>query len=1148
MSEHDFSSSQSPETKEIVYEKFEEWCKENAIEEITEDVLLSYFELQCDKNKSTLFAILKHCLSLYKDVDISKYNRLQAAISVDNLKSYATYQKQYKKFKDWCKENESEEISEDVLLSYFELQRNKYKPSTLWSTFSMLRHCLSLYKHVDISKYSRLQALLKCTSEGYSPKKSNTLEEEDIHRFLQEADDRMYLAMKVILIMGYHGACRREELTNMSIDDIEFTPNSIIVSVPQTKTSSIRIFTITDEYCILKIKKYADLRPSIVAHKRFFLTYRNGHCVHSPIGVNTMGKIPKEIAAFLKLPNPELYTGHCFKRTSTTHLANRFGNMLLVKRHDTWKPEIYIKSENDTCHDSNLPGCSGMCTINSYFTVTSDFYNDIIVQEFQEPAKDETEEDILNKFENSATPTDNIDAQLEERLLNDEDEEKKVKKSLENEESQNEEVKSQSEEVIENTPNGIETDSPSESVAEKPTSPSGGEEIEADKLSAQVNGLINSLEEKEEQNNDKTCPPVVEEPKSDNSSSSPKLQNEDSEDLFDISIIRDAAEDNAESAYNEAHPVEENEDSDGKVEDDATNEKAAEEIEVVEEMEIERQELEIEETKLDCESVKETSDGESENKTETTNSEEKICDNVDKSENECRLDEVTGKLMNGEVEEKEEEKDSEADQKRRSLKRVNSEEGEHGIAKKSRTDDEFQEKLPLKTLLSLSEFMKTKKKPTMHDLEEFCVQKICEAIVHKSDLGDVHHQLKVQEQLIETMRKEILQLTKQARDLEIVNKKLMNDLKQHNTTQKPLSPLKITRSVGLQVKFTPVSSFEAKRRATTNPPVPNQKVPVPVPAARSPRSAPTPVQNPPNRQATTPQKPQQQSKPVTPLLSQALRRVNDTPKTPPQVVRGKQGGGSASVIDLTDEDDKNKSPNKMVQKNVAVPLRPTPMRVNAQPTQGIRLATSHGKVTPITSVVTSSAPQVMYVVQSSPQNVLNSTLGQKAVVVNFQSANGVLTSTLNGSAVSVIPKQGNTIQLKPVPATKAIKMPNKHPAPLPVPPLIRIGADKPLKPIPPKPHLTIRKTDTGIILQWKMPYELDMYEVIASYQLYAYQETSASPSTDMWRKVGDVKALALPMACTLTQFADKNKYYFAVRPVDIHKRIGMFSDPEEISL
>lgn len=43
------------------------------------------------------------------------------------------------------------------------------------------------------------------------------------------------------------------------------------------------------------------------------------------------------------------------------------------------------------------------------------------------------------------------------------------------------------------------------------------------------------------------------------------------------------------------------------------------------------------------------------------------------------------------------------------------------------------------------------------------------------------------------------------------------------------------------------------------------------------------------------------------------------------------------------------------------------------------------------------------------------------------------------------------------------------------------------------------------------------YEEIASYQLYAYQEGSAQPSTTLWKKVGDVKALPLPMACTLTQ-------------------------------
>lgn len=81
-----------------------------------------------------------------------------------------------------------------------------------------------------------------------------------------------------------------------------------------------------------------------------------------------------------------------------------------------------------------------------------------------------------------------------------------------------------------------------------------------------------------------------------------------------------------------------------------------------------------------------------------------------------------------------------------------------------------------------------------------------------------------------------------------------------------------------------------------------------------------------------------------------------------------------------------------------------------------------------------------------------------------------------------------------------------------------------------------------------MPYNLDLYEKIASYQLYAYRETNAAPSRSMWKKVADLKAEALPMACNLTNFPDKNTYYFAVRSVDVYDRFGAFSDPGNISL
>jgi hypothetical protein len=137
--------------------------------------------------------------------------------------------------------------------------------------------------------------------------------------------------------MGYCGACRREELTIMSVNDVDFKSDSILVSIPKTKTNKPRLFAITDNEWIDLIKTYHNLRPKNVTHSRFFLTYRNGYCINSPIGINTFGKMPKVIATFLKLPNPELFTGHCFRRSSASHLANRGGDLITIKRHGGWK-------------------------------------------------------------------------------------------------------------------------------------------------------------------------------------------------------------------------------------------------------------------------------------------------------------------------------------------------------------------------------------------------------------------------------------------------------------------------------------------------------------------------------------------------------------------------------------------------------------------------------------------------------------------------------------------------------------------------------------------------------------------------------------------------------------------------------------------
>lgn len=67
------------------------------------------------------------------------------------------------------------------------------------------------------------------------------------------------------------------------------------------------------------------------------MRYQNGKCLNQPVGKNTFGSIPCKIAKFLNLENPEKYTGHSFRRTSATLLANTGVEVLTLKRHGGWK-------------------------------------------------------------------------------------------------------------------------------------------------------------------------------------------------------------------------------------------------------------------------------------------------------------------------------------------------------------------------------------------------------------------------------------------------------------------------------------------------------------------------------------------------------------------------------------------------------------------------------------------------------------------------------------------------------------------------------------------------------------------------------------------------------------------------------------------
>ncbi|CAH1638540.1 unnamed protein product [Spodoptera littoralis] len=442
-------------------------------------------------------------------------------------------------------------------------------------------------------------------------------------------------------------------------------------------------------------------------------------------------------------------------------------------------------------------------------------------------------------------------------------------------------------------------------------------------------------------------------------------------------------------------------------------------------------------------------------------------------------------------------------------------------------------------------FLKSAKKNiadmTREDLEEFCILKIVESIVDRSSLSDIKQKLKSVAQGVEEYRKKVSMLTKQNLDLQVVLKSIQEEQKKVKPDT-PITPLKITRSVGMQVFMEKTAQRRKNITQTQQTQNPNNTTQV--------MSRQGKVVTPANTNSPRPQKPQpnNQNIPVPrlvpanspaikspssiPLVSQTTPGKTSSPmpngvKNPSPLKAGEKRQHSrvtSVTVDLTDDEPPAKVNNRT---SPAPPVRVVPSQnLMAAPRQSIPVGVNN-------------SPRKVYIPISGQQNQ-NIRPGQ-TIMLKAVGSPGLRPK---GPTSQVARVQSSSIRMT---SNVRPQSSGRHPAPLP-------DAMKQYQPpnwkaLPPAPEIKLSKVENGIVISWKIEsYQEDCHEEIASYQLYAYQETSCPPSTTLWKKIGDVKALPLPMACTLTQFMAGFKYYFAVRAVDIRSRLGPFSLPGSILL
>jgi integrase len=324
-------------------------------------------------------------------MNISEDNKLRFF----DFKSKDTYSKWISNYKCWLSNQNEQTECADSVLSYIIFLTEDYAASSLWTIYSILNKYFKVYLSTNLKDCTLLQDFLKKQDKQHLVKKSKVLSKDNIANFLNLEDTDTIIVAKVALVIGIHGLLRISEITDLKFDNVEKKDDHYIIFIEKSKTDQAKkgfqFFVQGDHVAV--IDKYINLFISEERKGRFFRSISRGKGSRKVCGKNVIGKFPFLIASTLNLNDSKEFTGHCFRRTGATLIADSGVDKITLKRAGRWKSDSvcdgYIEESSSSklliskavCSDNknvqnvqknasnlnvyNINGCSGV-TLNFY--------------------------------------------------------------------------------------------------------------------------------------------------------------------------------------------------------------------------------------------------------------------------------------------------------------------------------------------------------------------------------------------------------------------------------------------------------------------------------------------------------------------------------------------------------------------------------------------------------------------------------------------------------------------------------------------------------------------------------------------------------------------------------------------------------------
>lgn len=287
----------------------------------------------------------------------------ETKVSFFDFKSSDIYDRWISSFKAYCSKFDNKAENPSSILEFLVDLAEIYASSTLWQIYSILNKYMKVYKNINLNECVLIRDFLKMCDKKHAPKKSFVFSRENIDSYLSIDKNDESILIKCVLVIGIHGLLRVSELTQLQFVNIKRIDSIYEVYVTKSKTDQASKgfkFYISGPN-IIYIDEYLNYFSSKNKTGRLFRKIVAGEGCARSIGKNTISSYPKLIASKLNLEEPNSFTGHCFRRSGATIMADLGASKILLKRAGRWKSDSvcdgYIEeSKSSKLQISNLVG------------------------------------------------------------------------------------------------------------------------------------------------------------------------------------------------------------------------------------------------------------------------------------------------------------------------------------------------------------------------------------------------------------------------------------------------------------------------------------------------------------------------------------------------------------------------------------------------------------------------------------------------------------------------------------------------------------------------------------------------------------------------------------------------------------------------